>query len=159
MIFSFPYFLKVPVYNILPLGCTPSVEPVGRMAASWNILIMITLGTDTMFDSERDFPTMIRMSIAQSKFAKFYLEFFKLYSWTDIAVFYDQNAVFCPRWREALEPLLATNGISPTVFKMRSIATGLFEYEEILKEARKISRGKVRETGTRYIILFCTRSI
>jgi hypothetical protein len=58
-----------------------------------------------------------------------------------------------PRWREALEPLLATNGISPTVFKMRSIATGLLEYEKILKEASKVSRGKVRETGTRYIIL------
>lgn len=140
----FSLVFKVYVCTILPLGCTPSVEPVGRMAASWNILIMITLGTDNMFDSERDFPTMIRMSIAQSKFAKFYLEFFKLYSWTDIAVFYDQDAIFCPRWREALEPLLATNGMSPTVFKMRSIATGLFEYEEILKEAMKVSRGKIR---------------
>ena len=140
----FSLVFKVYVCNILPLGCSPSVEPVGRMAASWNILIMITLGTDNMFDSERDFPTMIRMSIAQSKFAKFYLEFFKLYSWTDIAVFYDQDAIFCPRWREALEPLLATNGMSPTVFKMRSIATGLFEYEEILKEAMKVSRGKIR---------------
>lgn len=115
---------------------------------------MITLGTDNMFDSERSFPTMVRMSIAQSKFAKFYLEFFKLHSWTDIAVFYDQNAVFCPRWVEALEPLLATNGMSPTVIKMRSIATGLFEYEEMLKEAMKVSRGKVKEAGTRYIILF-----
>ena len=140
----FSLVFKVYVCTILPLGCTPSVEPVGRMAASWNILIMITLGTDNMFDSERDFPTMIRMSIAQSKFAKFYLEFFKLYSWTDIAVVYDQGAVFCPRWRKALEPVLATNGMSPTVFKMRSIATGLFEYEEVLKEAMKVSRGKIR---------------
>jgi hypothetical protein len=31
---------------------------------------------------------------------------------------------------------------------MRSIATGLLEYEKILKEASKVSRGKVRETGT-----------
>ena len=123
-------------------GCTRTVEPVGRMAASWNILIMITVGSDTMFDNQQDFPTLVRMSNSLKKFSQVYILFFTFFSWTDIAVIYDQDAMFCPRWRGALEPALAINGFSVTVIKMKSIATGLYEFVKTLKEASAISRGE-----------------
>ncbi|XP_071149150.1 atrial natriuretic peptide receptor 1-like [Mytilus edulis] len=101
-------------YNIHP-RCSSSIEPVGRMAASWNILMLVTVGTDAMFDVQEDFSTLVRTSISVNKFLLFYLEFFSYFSWTDIAVIYDKNARYCPRWEEGLELALATNGYQVTI--------------------------------------------
>lgn len=125
----------------LILGCTKSVEPVARMSSSWNRLIMITVGTDVMFDDQDDFPTLIRTSISVSKLEQFYVQFFNHYSWSDIALVYDQNAISCQRWADGMEPLLVTSGFNVTVVRMRSLATGDIEYNEALIEASKVSRG------------------
>ena len=111
------------------------------MAASWNILMLVTVGTDAMFDVQEDFPTLVRTSVSVNKFSLFYVEFFTHFSWTDIAVIYDQNAIYCPRWQEGLELVLATNGYQVTVIKMRSISTGILQFKETLQEASEVSRG------------------
>ncbi|XP_071152297.1 atrial natriuretic peptide receptor 1-like, partial [Mytilus edulis] len=120
--------------------CSSTIEPVGRMAASWNILMLVTVGTDAMFDVQEDFPTLVRTSVSVNKFSLFYVEFFAHFSWTDIAVIYDQNAIYCPRWQEGLELVLATNGYQVTVIKMRSISTGILQFKEKLQEASEVSR-------------------
>ncbi|CAG2217101.1 ANPRA [Mytilus edulis] len=112
------------------------------MAASWNILMLVTVGTDAMFDVQEDFPTLVRTSVSVNKFSLFYVEFFAHFSWTDIAVIYDQNAIYCPRWQEGLELVLATNGYQVTVIKMRSISTGILQFKEKLQEASEVSRAK-----------------
>ncbi|XP_071150513.1 atrial natriuretic peptide receptor 1-like [Mytilus edulis] len=121
-------------------GCSSTIEPVGRMAASWNILMLVTVGTDAMFDVQEDFPTLVRTSVSVNKFSLFYVEFFTHFSWTDIAVIYDQNAIYCPRWQEGLELVLATNGYQVTVIKMRSISTGILQFKEKLQKASEVSR-------------------
>ncbi|VDH98389.1 atrial natriuretic peptide receptor A, partial [Mytilus galloprovincialis] len=93
------------------------------MAASWNILMLVTVGTDAMFDVQEDFPTLVRTSVSVNKFSLFYVEFFAHFSWTDIAVIYDQNAIYCPRWQEGLELVLATNGYQVTPWRYRICMT------------------------------------
>lgn len=131
------FVLRIDLFS----GCSSSIEPVGRMAASWNILMLVTVGTDAMFDVQEDFSTLVRTSISVNKFLLFYLEFFSYFSWTDIAVIYDKNARYCPRWEEGLELALATNGYQVTVIRMRSISTEILQFKETLQKASEVSRG------------------
>lgn len=76
-------------------GCTPSVQTVSRMASSWNIPHITYVGTDESLGNKQEFSTLTRLSFTMNVFARFYVEVFDAFSWTNIANIYEMN-VYLP---------------------------------------------------------------
>ncbi|XP_060585634.1 atrial natriuretic peptide receptor 1-like, partial [Ruditapes philippinarum] len=78
-------------HAVIGPGCTPSVQTVSRMAASWNIPHITYVGTDESLGDKQEFSTLSRLSFTMNVFALFYIEVFNAFEWTYIANIYDSN--------------------------------------------------------------------
>ncbi|KAH3838481.1 hypothetical protein DPMN_111891 [Dreissena polymorpha] len=72
-------------------GCTPSVATISRMAVAWSVPHFTYVGMDVSLNNKREFSLLTRMSYTLNAFAKFYLEVFDAFGWTDIANIYDPD--------------------------------------------------------------------
>ena len=72
-------------------GCTPSVQTVSRMAVAWNIPHITYVGTDESLGNKVEFSILTRLSYNMNVFAKFYVDVFDAFEWTDIANIYDED--------------------------------------------------------------------
>ncbi|XP_053380189.1 atrial natriuretic peptide receptor 1-like [Mercenaria mercenaria] len=78
-------------HAVIGPGCTPSVQTVSRMAASWNIPHITYVGTDESLGDKHEFSMLSRLSFTMNLFATFYIEVFNAFEWTYIANIYDSN--------------------------------------------------------------------
>ncbi|WAR31543.1 GCY8-like protein, partial [Mya arenaria] len=86
---------KYKPHVIIGPGCTPSVQTVSRMAVSWNIPHITYVGTDESLGDKTEFSMLSRLSFTMNTFAKFYVDVFDAFGWTDIANIYDSD-VYLP---------------------------------------------------------------
>ncbi|XP_052249816.1 atrial natriuretic peptide receptor 3-like [Dreissena polymorpha] len=76
---------------IIGPGCSPSVSTVSRMAVSWNLPHITYAGSDEELGNKKKFALLTRMSFTMNSFARFYIEVFKYFGWSDIANIFDAN--------------------------------------------------------------------
>ncbi|GAB6027920.1 hypothetical protein CHUAL_002135 [Chamberlinius hualienensis] len=74
-------YYKNNVTAFLGPACSYALDPVGRMAATWNLPVYTTGGIGITFNNKEDFPTLTRMAS-------------NLESWHHIVLIYDRTWVF-----------------------------------------------------------------
>ena len=70
-------------------GCSLAVEPVSRMAVSWNIPHIIYSGSDELLGNKRIFSMLTRTGMTMNGHVKIYLDILDKYKWTNVAIIYD----------------------------------------------------------------------
>ena len=61
------------------------------MAVAWNIPHITYVGTDESLGNKVEFSMLTRLSYNMNVFAKFYVDVFDAFEWTDIANIYDED--------------------------------------------------------------------
>ncbi|WAR31767.1 ANPRA-like protein [Mya arenaria] len=64
------------------------------MAVAWNIPHLTYVGTDESLGDKTEFSMLSRLSFTVNMFAKFYVNVFDAFGWTDIANIYDRDVYF-----------------------------------------------------------------
>ncbi|XP_013785353.1 atrial natriuretic peptide receptor 1-like, partial [Limulus polyphemus] len=72
-------------------SASPELEPVAKMAASWNTPICTAGGMDVEFLDKRLFSTLLRNGIILSRLVHFVMIYFHVFDWHRIAVLYDDT--------------------------------------------------------------------
>ncbi|XP_060064288.1 atrial natriuretic peptide receptor 1-like [Ylistrum balloti] len=119
-------------------ACSHAVNVVGRMASSWNLPILTPVGTSGTLGDKSNFPTLTRLAYNMNKFAKFYLQVFSQFNWTDVTIMYDQVHVFFRIVGTSLGNEFPSAGISSKVIEFDT--NGDFDHRTMLLTASARSR-------------------
>ncbi|XP_033760364.1 LOW QUALITY PROTEIN: atrial natriuretic peptide receptor 1-like [Pecten maximus] len=108
------------------------------MASSWNLPIITPVGTSGILGDKSNFPTLTRLAYNMNKFAKFYLQVFRQFNWTDITIMYDNVHVFFRIVGTSLGNEFPSAGISSKVIEFDT--SGDFDHRNMLLTASARSR-------------------
>ncbi|XP_021340544.1 atrial natriuretic peptide receptor 1-like [Mizuhopecten yessoensis] len=119
-------------------ACSHAVNVIGRMASSWNLPIITPVGTSGTLGDKSNFPTLTRLAYNMNKFAKFYLQVFGQFNWTDVTIMYDKVHVFFRIVGTSLGNEFPSAGISSKVMEFDT--NGDFDHKNMLLTASERSR-------------------
>ncbi|OWF54640.1 Atrial natriuretic peptide receptor 2 [Mizuhopecten yessoensis] len=108
------------------------------MASSWNLPIITPVGTSGTLGDKSNFPTLTRLAYNMNKFAKFYLQVFGQFNWTDVTIMYDKVHVFFRIVGTSLGNEFPSAGISSKVMEFDT--NGDFDHKNMLLTASERSR-------------------
>ncbi|XP_053381094.1 atrial natriuretic peptide receptor 1-like [Mercenaria mercenaria] len=74
-------------------GCSVSVEPVSRMAVSWNIPHITYSGSDELLSNKQVFSMLTRTGLTVNAHTDVYIHLITEYGWTNVAIIYDKSRV------------------------------------------------------------------
>ncbi|XP_060577414.1 atrial natriuretic peptide receptor 1-like [Ruditapes philippinarum] len=78
---------------VLLLGCSLAVEPVSRMAVSWNIPHITYSGSDEFLGNKNVFSMLTRTGLTVNAHTQVYIEVLDEFGWTNVAIIYDISKV------------------------------------------------------------------
>ncbi|XP_045198693.2 atrial natriuretic peptide receptor 1-like isoform X2 [Mercenaria mercenaria] len=90
--FAEMYFTHKPHVLIGP-GCSLAVEPVSRMAVSWNIPHFTYGGSDELLGNKLEFSMLTRTGLTVYAHINVYIELLAEFGWTNVAIIYDESMI------------------------------------------------------------------
>jgi hypothetical protein len=133
----------------LILACSEAIEPLGRMAAAWNLPILGLSGADFALNDKEIYTTLTRLAYSFDQLADFYINVFSRFHWTDVTVLYDGDGTRFRKLVYILNTSIGVNmhrafdkaGLRSTLLQFASESDDDQGYVGTLRKGKSSSRG------------------